>query len=68
MRNRIKELRDRIPLTQEELAGRLHVSRQTIISLEKGKYNPSILLAAKIARVFKTEIETIFIFDKEDLS
>jgi len=68
MRNRIKELRDRLPLTQEELAERVHVSRQTIISLEKGKYNPSILLAAKIARVFKTDIETVFIFEKEDFS
>jgi len=68
MRNRIKELRDQLFLTQEELAEQLHVTRQTIISLEKGKYHPSILLAAKIARVFKTDIESVFIFDKEDLS
>jgi putative transcriptional regulator len=67
MQNRIKEMRDRLLLTQEDLAERVHVTRQTIISLEKGKYNPSILLAAKVARVFKTEIESVFIFDKEDL-
>ena len=67
MRNRIKELRDGLALTQEDLAERVHVTRQTIISLEKGKYNPSILLAAKLARVFKTGIESVFIFDREDL-
>jgi putative transcriptional regulator len=67
MHNRIKELRDASSLTQEELASRLRVSRQTIISLEKGRYSPSILLAAKIARVFKTTIEKVFIFDEEEL-
>jgi putative transcriptional regulator len=67
MRNRIRELRDASSLTQEELASRLRVSRQTIISLERGRYSPSILLAAKIARAFKTTIERVFIFDEEEL-
>jgi putative transcriptional regulator len=67
MRNRIKELRDASSLTQEELAVRLRVTRQTIISLEKGRYSPSILLAARIARVFRTNIEKVFIFDEEEL-
>ena len=67
MRNRIKELREARALTQEDLADRVHVSRQTIISLEKGRYNPSILLAGKIARVFGTGIEDVFVFEEEEL-
>ncbi len=67
MRNRIRELRESASLTQEELAARLRVTRQTIISLERGRYSPSILLAAKIARVFKTTIEKVFLFDEEEL-
>jgi putative transcriptional regulator len=66
--NRIKELRERASLTQEQLAERVHVSRQTIISLEKGRYNPSILLAHNIARVFRTHIERVFVFEEEEHS
>jgi len=53
-------------LTQEQLAERLRVSRQTVISLEKGHYNPSIVLAHKIARAFGMRIESVFIFNEED--
>lgn len=63
MKNRIKELREEKNLTQEDLANLLETSRQTIISLEKGKYNPSIMLAYKISKVFNRIIEEIFIFE-----
>lgn len=53
-------------ISQEELAGALEVSRQTIISLEKGRYNPSITLAFKLARYFGVTIEELFVFDEED--
>jgi len=53
-------------LTQDELAERLNVSRQTIISLEKGKYNPSITLAFKIAKLFDCSIEDVFIYKGEE--
>ncbi|HOV24797.1 MAG TPA: helix-turn-helix transcriptional regulator [Pseudobacteroides sp.] len=66
MKNRIKELREKYKLTQDELANKVDVSRQTIISLEKGKYNPSIILAHKISQVFELTIEQVFIFDKEE--
>ena len=62
MKNRIKELREKYKLTQDELANKVDVSRQTIISLEKGKYNPSIILAHKISQVFELTIEQVFIF------
>lgn len=65
MKNRIKELREGRNLTQEELAKSLETSRQTIISLEKGKYNPSIMLAYKISKVFNKKIEEVFIFEEE---
>ncbi len=65
MDNRLKELRDEKGLTQEDLAAMVNVSRQTIISLEKGKYNPSIILAWKLARCFARPIEEVFIFDDE---
>lgn len=65
MDNRLKELREEHNLTQEDLAMKVGVSRQTIISLEKGKYNPSIFLAYKIARVFGLKIEDVFIFEEE---
>lgn len=65
MINRIKEFRKLHNLTQDDLALKLGVSRQTIISLEKEKYNPSINLAFKIAKVFGTRIEEIFIFKEE---
>ena len=54
-------------LTQQQLAGLLGVTRQTIISLENDKYNPSILLAHKIAQIFDVRIEDIFIFEEEDI-
>jgi putative transcriptional regulator len=65
MKNNLKELRLKSSFTQDDLADRLSVSRQTIISLEKGKYNPSISLAFKISRVFKCSIEEIFLFEEE---
>lgn len=52
--------------TQEEMAERVRVTRQTIISLEKGKYNPSIVLAHRIARAFSRDIEGVFFFDEEE--
>lgn len=65
MINRIKELRKLNNLTQDDLALKLGVSRQTIISLENGKYNPSINLAFKISKMFGIIIEEIFIFEEE---
>ena len=65
MKNRIEEKRKTQGMTQQQLAVLLGVSRQTIISLESGKYNPSILLAHKIAQTFGVRIEDIFLF-KED--
>lgn len=65
MENKIKEKRSEFNLTQDELAERLNVSRQTIISLEKGKYNPSITLAFKIAKLFNCTIEDVFIYKEE---
>ena len=65
MVNRISELRKANGLTQQDLADRLEVSRQTIISLEKGKYDPSIGLAHKIAKLFKLSIEEVFIFGED---
>lgn len=66
MENRIKVLRQEQKITQEELASRCRVSRQTIISLEKGKYDPSIHLAHRIARIFHMQIEDIFIFEEDE--
>jgi putative transcriptional regulator len=62
MNNRIKEYRARLNLTQEDLAKKVNVRRETIVFLEKNKYNPSLRLAYDIARVFDTKIEDIFIF------
>lgn len=64
MENRLEELRTSRGWTQQEMADRVDVSRQTIISLEGGRYNPSILLAFKLARLFDTSIEDIFIYDE----
>ncbi|GAA2911243.1 helix-turn-helix transcriptional regulator [Enterococcus pseudoavium] len=66
MHNRIHELRKERKLTQNELANYLEVTRQTIISLESGRYNASLVLAHKIARFFDLTIEEVFIFDEED--
>jgi putative transcriptional regulator len=63
MNNRIKEYRARFNLTQEELAKKVNVRRETIVFLEKNKYNPSLKLAYDIARAFDTKIEEIFFFD-----
>ncbi len=65
MKNRLEELRKERGIRQEELAAALHVSRQTIGSLENGRYNPSILLAFKIARYFEKSIEEIFVYEEE---
>ncbi|MCZ7357024.1 MAG: helix-turn-helix transcriptional regulator [Candidatus Methanoperedens sp.] len=64
MKTRIKELRARYDLTQEELAKKVGVRRETIVFLEKGKYNPSLKLAHDIAEVLKSKIEEIFIFEE----
>ena len=65
MKNRIEEIRKARGVRQEELAGVLGVSRQTISSLENGRYNPSIALAHKIAVYFDMTIQDVFIFDEE---
>ena len=65
MKNRLEELRKQRGIRQEELAEILQVSRQTIGSLENGRYNPSSLLAFKIARFFGTAIEDIFLYEEE---
>ncbi|WMJ79223.1 helix-turn-helix transcriptional regulator [Clostridium sp. MB40-C1] len=65
MKNIIKDLRKEKNITQEELGKLCEVSRQTIISLENGKYNPSINLAHKIAVIFNSKIEDVFIFEEE---
>ena len=66
VKNRLEELRRQAGMTQEELAEALEVSRQTVGSLENGRYNPSILLAFKIARYFGLTIEDIFIYEEDD--
>ena len=65
MKNRLEEIRKQNKVTQEELANALEVSRQTIGSLENGRYNPSIILAFKIAKYFNMSIEEIFIYEEE---
>ena len=65
MKNRLEELRKQRGIRQEELAEALEVSRQTIGSLENGRYNPSIVLAIKIARFFGKSVEEIFIYEEE---
>ena len=66
MKNRLEELRKQRGIRQEELADALDVSRQTIGSLENGRYNPSIKLAFKIARYFEMSIEDIFIYEEDE--
>ena len=65
VKTRIKEFRARYDLTQEELAQKVGVRRETIVFLEKGKYNPSLKLAYNIANVLNSKIEELFIFDDE---
>jgi len=67
LNTRIKELRARHGLTQEELAAKVGVRRETILFLEKGRYNPSLKLAWKIALALQASIDEIFIFEEEDL-
>lgn len=63
MNNRIKEFRARYNMTQDDLARKVNVRRETIVFLEKNKYNPSLKLAYDIAKTFGATIEEIFIFD-----
>ena len=65
MRTRIKELRARYDLTQEDLAKKVGVRRETILFLEKGRYNPSLKLAYDIAKALQTSIDELFIFDDD---
>lgn len=67
MKNRIEDIRKQRSIRQEELAKALGVSRQTVSSLENGRYNPSILLAHKIAKFFGMTIEEVFVFEEESL-
>lgn len=67
MKNRIAVLRKERGLTQQALAEKLSVSRQTVISLENGRYNPSIRLAYDIAKIFDCIIEEVFFFEEEDV-
>lgn len=67
MKNRIEEIRKERGVRQDEFAKLMGVSRQTISSLENGRYNPSITLAYKIAKYFELSIEEVFVFEEEDL-
>jgi len=67
MENRIQSLRNERRVTQQELADAVGVTRQTIISLENGRYNASLLLAHKLARYFGLAIEELFLFEEADL-
>ncbi len=66
MKNRLEELRKKAGITQEELADKLEVSRQTINSLECGRYNPSIKLAFRLARFFGVAVEEIFLYQEDE--
>jgi len=65
MKTRIKELRARYGLTQEELAKKVGVRRETIVFLEQGKYNPSLKLAHDVAKVLRAKIEDVFLFEDQ---
>ncbi|MFE5320058.1 helix-turn-helix transcriptional regulator [Paenibacillus sp. NPDC056579] len=65
MKNKIRELRAKLNWTQEQLSERINVSRQTVISIENGRYNPSLDLAFKIAKAFDCRIEDIFIYEED---
>ena len=66
MKNRIAQLRKERRITQEELADAVEVTRQTIISLESGRYNASLLLAHRIAKYFGLTIEEVFLFEEDE--
>jgi putative transcriptional regulator len=65
MENHVRRMRTDLGLRQEDLAERLGVSRQTIISIENGRYNPSLVLAHQLAGAFEVTIEQLFVFDEE---
>jgi putative transcriptional regulator len=65
MKTKMKEFRERLGMTQEALADKVNVTRQTILFLEKGKYNPSLRLAYKISRQLNAKIEDVFSFEDE---
>lgn len=65
LKNRLEEIRKQRGIRQEELAEAMKVSRQTISSLENGRYNPSVILAIKLARYFQMNVEDIFIYEEE---
>jgi DNA-binding XRE family transcriptional regulator len=65
IRTKIKELRARLNLTQDELADKVGVTRQTLLYLEKGKYNPSLLLAHKVAEALRSSIAEVFIIEDD---
>lgn len=67
LQNNVQEFRKKFEYSQEELAEKLGVSRQTIISIEKGKYNPSLPLAMIMARLFHAKVEDIFILEEDDI-
>jgi len=67
MKTRIKELRSREGLTQEELARLVGVRRETILFMEKGRYNPSLKLAYRVSRALKAKIEEIFLFEDDEM-
>jgi putative transcriptional regulator len=66
MRNRLAEVRTAKGWTQQQLADRVGASRQTVISLERGRYNPSIILAFRLARTFGIDIEKLFLYEEDD--
>ncbi len=65
MKNRLEEIRKQRGIKQEELADAMGVSRQTISSLENGRYNPSVILAIKLARYFQMNVEDLFLYEEE---
>lgn len=67
MKTRIKELRSREGLTQEQLARLVGVRRETILFMEKGRYNPSLKLAFRVSQALKARIEEVFIFEDDDM-
>ncbi|HEY9088168.1 MAG TPA: helix-turn-helix transcriptional regulator [Anaerolineaceae bacterium] len=67
MKNMLEQMRTQRGWTQQELADMVEVSRQTIISLERGRYNPSILLAFRLARLFDVKIEDLFLYSDEEV-